>query len=200
MDILTIQICPFYQHGIFFHLLVSSSFSSSMSESVQYAGLSVQISSVAQLCLTLQPHGLQHVRVPCPSLTSWTCSNSCPSSQWCHPTISSSVVPFSSHLESLPASRSLPMSQFFASGGQSIGAPALASVPPMNISGLTSFRIDWFDCCPRDPQEILQHLSSKASVLQCSAFFVIQLSYLYMTTEKTIALTRWTFVGNASAF
>ena len=185
---------------IFFHLLVSSSFSSSMSESVQYAGLSVQISSVAQLCLTLQPHGLQHVRVPCPSLTSWTCSNSCPSSQWCHPTISSSVVPFSSHLESLPASRSLPMSQFVASGGQSIGAPALASVPPMNISGLTSFRIDWFDCCPRDPQEILQHLSSKASVLQCSAFFVIQLSYLYMTTEKTIALTRWTFVGNASAF
>ena len=102
---------------------------------------------------SLQPHGLQHVRVPCPSPTSWTCSNSCPSSQWCHPTISSSVVPFSSHLHSFPASRSLPMSQFFASGGQSIGTPASASVLPMNISGLTSFRIDWFDCCPRDPQE-----------------------------------------------
>ena len=138
---------------IFFHLLVSSSFSSSMSESVQYAGLSVQISSVAQLCLTLQPHGLQHVRVPCPSLTSWTCSNSCPSSQWCHPTISSSVVPFSSHLESLPASRSLPMSQFFASGGQSIGVSASASVPQMNFQDW--FLLHWliWSCSPRDSQE-----------------------------------------------
>ena len=71
---------------------------------------------------SLQPHGLQHARLPCPSPTPRTCSNSCPSSQWCHPAISCSVVPFSSCLQSFPASGSFPMSQFFTSGGQSIGA------------------------------------------------------------------------------
>ena len=79
-------------------------------------------SSVAQLCLTLRLHGLQHARLPCPSPTPGACSNSCPSSRWCHPTISSSVARFSSRLQSLPVSGSFPMSQFFASGGQSIGA------------------------------------------------------------------------------
>ena len=98
---------------------------------------SVQLSSVAQSCPTLQPHGLQHTRLPCLSLTSRVCSNSCPLSQWCHPTISSSVIPFSSYLQSFPASGSFPMSCLFASGGQSIGASASASVPPMNIQ-------DWF--------------------------------------------------------
>ena len=82
-------------------------------------------------------HGLQHTRLPCPSPTPRTCSNSCPSGWWCHPTISSSVVPFSSCPQSLPASGSFPMSQFFASGGQSIGASDSASVLPMNIQ-------DWF--------------------------------------------------------
>ena len=86
---------------------------------------------------SLWPHGLQHVWPPCPSPTPRAYSNSCPSSRWCHPTISSSVVPFSSCLQSFPASGSFPMSQFFSSGGQSIGASALASVPPMNIQ-------DWF--------------------------------------------------------
>ena len=85
---------------------------------------------------SLQPHGLPHARLPCPSPTPRACSNSCPSSQWCHPTISSSIVPFSSCLQSLPASTSFPMSQF-ASGGQSIVASASASVLPMNIQ-------DWF--------------------------------------------------------
>ena len=84
---------------------------------------------------SLQPHGLQHARFPCPSLTPRACSTSCPSSLWCHPIISSSVVPFSSCLQSFPASGSFPMSQFFASGGQSIGASASASVLPMNIQG-----------------------------------------------------------------
>ena len=88
---------------------------------------------------TLRPQGLQHTRLPCPSPTPRACSNSCPSSQWCHPTISSSVVPFSSCLQSFPASGSFPMSQFFASGGQSIGASASASVLPMNISLLQRF-------------------------------------------------------------
>ena len=80
---------------------------------------------------SLWPHGLQHTRLPCPSPTSRACSNSCPS-QWCHPTISSSVIPFSSCLQSFPASGSFPTSQFFASVGQSIGASASASVLPMN--------------------------------------------------------------------
>ena len=86
---------------------------------------------------SLWPRGLQHTRPPCPSPTPGAYSNSCPLSQWCHPTISSSVVPFSSCLQSFPASRSFPMSQFFPSGGQSIGVSASASVLPMNIQ-------DWF--------------------------------------------------------
>ena len=82
---------------------------------------------------SLRPHGLQHVRLPCPSPTPRVCSDSCPSSRGCHPTISSSVIHFSSHLQSFPASGSCPMSQFFASGGQIIGASA--SVLPMSIQG-----------------------------------------------------------------
>ena len=84
---------------------------------------------------SLWPHGLQHARPPCPSPTPAVCSNSCPSSWWHHLTISSSVVPFSSCLQSFPASRSLPMSQFFTSCGQSVGVSASASVLPMNIQG-----------------------------------------------------------------
>ena len=82
---------------------------------------------------SLQPHGLQHTRLPCPSLNPRVCTNSCPLSWWCHPTISSSVIPFSSHLQSFPASGALQMSQFFASGGQSTGVSASASVLLMNI-------------------------------------------------------------------
>ena len=92
--------------------------------------------SCSQLCPTLcDPHGLQHTRLPCPSPIPRVCSNSCPSSRWCHPTISSSIVPFSSHLQSFPAWGSFQMSQFIASGGQSIGVSASASVLPMNIRG-----------------------------------------------------------------
>ena len=98
---------------------------------------SEMIRSVAQS--NSETHGLQHVRLPCSSPTPRACSNSCPSSHWCHPTISSSVVPFSSHLQSSPASGSFPMSQFFASGGQSIGASA--SVLPMNIQGWFPLRL-----------------------------------------------------------
>ena len=84
---------------------------------------------------SLWPHGPQHTRLPCPPPYPGVCSNSCPLSQWCHPTISSSFVPFSSCLQSLPASGSFPVSQLFASGNQSIGASASASVLPMNIQG-----------------------------------------------------------------
>ena len=90
---------------------------------------------------SLQPHGLQHIRPPCPSLTPGAYSNSCPASWWCHPTISSSVVPFSSCLQSFPASRSLQMNQFFTSGGQHIGISASASVLPMNIQ--YQFPLGW---------------------------------------------------------
>ena len=97
----------------------------------------VQFSSVAQSCPTLWPHGLQHTRLLSPSPTPRACSNSCPSSQWCHPTISSSVIPFSSSLQSFPVSGSFPMSQFFTSGGQNMGVSASSLVLPMNIQ-------EWF--------------------------------------------------------
>ena len=89
------------------------------------------------------------------------------------------------------------MSQFFTSGGQSIGVSALASVIPMEYSGLISFRMDWLDLLAVQGtlKSLLQHHSSKASILQGSAFFIVQLSHPYMTTRKTIALTRQTFVG-----
>ena len=98
---------------------------------------SVQFSSVTQSHPTLRLHGLQHTRPPCPLSTPGVYSNSCPLSRWCHPTISSSVIPFSSRLQSFPTSGSFQMNQFFASGGQSIGISASASVFPMNIR-------DWF--------------------------------------------------------
>ena len=102
---------------------------------------------------SLQPHELQHTRLPCPSLSSRVCSNSCPLSQWCHLTISSSVAHFSSCSQSFPISRSFPMSWLFASGGQSIDASASPSVFPMNIPwGLTSL----ISFCPRDSQEPLR--------------------------------------------
>ena len=88
---------------------------------------------------SLGPHGLQHARLPCPSPTPGAYSQSCPSSQWCHPTISSSVIPFSSCLQSFSASGSFPMSQLFTSGGESIGASASASVLPMNIQNWLSY-------------------------------------------------------------
>ena len=94
-------------------------------------------SSVAQLWPTLWSHGLQHTRLPCPSSTPGACSNSCPLSWWCRSTISSSIIPSPSCLQSFPGSGSFPMSQFFTSGGQSISASASASVLPMNIQ-------DWF--------------------------------------------------------
>ena len=109
-------------------------FISLMANDVEY--LSVQL-SCSVMSDSLRPHVLQHSRLPCPSPTRGACSNSFPLSHWCHPTISFSVVPFSSCLQSLPASRSFPLSQFFTPGGQSIGVSASISVLPMNIQ-------DWF--------------------------------------------------------
>ena len=139
---------------------------------------------------SLRPHGLQHARPHCLSPIPRTYSSSCPLSRWCHPTISSSAVTFSSHLQSFPASGSFRMSQFFASGGQSIGVSALASVLPMNeYSGLISFRMDWMDLLAvQGTLKGLQHHSSKASILWCSAFFIVQLSHPYMTAGKIIII------------
>ena len=132
----------------------------------------------------------------CPSPTPGAYSDSCPLSPWCYPPISSSVVPFSSCLQSFPASGSFPVSQFFASGGQRFGVSASASVLPMNIEdwfplGWTG----WISFWTRDSQESSPTPQFKTSILWCSAFFIDQLSHPYMTTGKAIALTRWTFVG-----
>ena len=123
--------------------------------------------------------------------------NSCPLSQWCHLTISSSVVHFSSCPQFFPASVSFQMIKLFASGGQSIGVSASTSVLPMNTQDWSPLGwTGWISLQSKGTlKSLLQHHSSKASILQCSAFFIVQLSHLYMTTGKTIALTKWTCVG-----
>ena len=143
---------------------------------------------------SLWPHGLQHAKPPCPSPTPRAYSNSCPLIRWCCPTISSSIIPFSSHLQSFPASGSFQMNQFFPSGGQSIGVSASTSVLPMNSQ---DWSLDWFDLLVAQGtlKSLLQHHSSKASILRLSGFFIVQLSHPYMTTGKTIALTRQTIFG-----
>ena len=143
---------------------------------------------------------LQHARPPWPSPAPGVYSNSCPLSWWYHPTIYSSVVPFSSCLQSFPASGSFQMSQSFPLGGQSIGVSASAS---NEHSGLISFRIDWLDLLAVHGtlKSLLQHHSTKAAILRCSVFFIVQISHTYMTTGKIIALNRQTFVGKVmSAF
>ena len=154
-------------------------------------------SSLSVMSDSLRLNGLQHARPPCPSPTPRVYSNSCPLSQWCHPTISYSAVPFSSCPQSLPASGSFQMSQFLTSGGQSIGASASALVLPMNIQDWFPFGwTGWISLQSKGLSRVFsKHHSSKASILRWSAFFIVQLSHPYVTTGKTIALTRWTFVG-----
>ena len=145
---------------------------------------------------SLQPHGLQHIRPPCPSLSPGACSNSCLLNQQCLPIISSSVIPFSSYLQSFPAW------VFSNESALRIRWPKYWSFSfnnsPLNeYSGLISFKIDWFDLLAVQGtlKNLLQHHSSKASIFHRSAFFMVQLSHPYITTGKTTALTRWTFVG-----
>ena len=139
---------------------------------------------------SLWPHELQHARLLCPSPSPGACSNSCLLSWWCHPTISSSVIPFSFCLQSFPASA------FSNESVLLIRWPKYWSfsfnISPSNeYSGLISFRMDW------DSKGLSRVFSNttvqKASILWCSAFFMVQFSHPYMTTGKTIALTRWTF-------
>ena len=157
---------------------------------------SVQFSSVAQSCSTLWDPMDAQVESPCPSPTPGVHSNSCPSSQWCHPAFSSSVIPFSSCPQSLPAS------VFSSESTLCMRWPkywslSFSIISSKEIPGLISFRMDWLDLLAIQGtlKSLLQHHSSKASILWCSAFFRVHLSHPYMTTGKIIALTRRTFVG-----
>ena len=161
----------------------------------------IQFSSVTQLSPTL----CESTDCSTPSLPvhhqPGIFSNTCPLSQWCHPTISSSVVPFSSCPQSLPASESFQMSQLFVSSSLSIGVSASTSVLPMRDSGLISLKIDWLDLLAVQGalKSHLQHHSSKVSIHQHLAFFIVKLLHSYMTTGKIIALTRQTFVNLSSS-
>ena len=143
---------------------------------------------------SLHPHGLQHARLSCPSPTPGACSNSCPLNRWCHPTISFSVIPFTSCPQSFPASGSLPMSQFFASGGQSIGVSASASVLPMNIQ-------DWFPL-GFTGLTFLQYNRRDSTTSQFQRINSLVLSFLYSPTltsihdySKSHSFAIWTFFG-----
>ena len=144
---------------------------------------------------SLRPHESQHSRPPCPSSFPRVHSNSSPLSQWCHPAISSSVVPFSSCPQSLPAS-------VFSNGSTlrmrwpKYWSFSFSISPSKEIPGLVSFRMDWLDLLSVQGilKSLLQHHSSKASIPRHTAFFTVQLSHLYMTTGKTVALTKWIFV------
>ena len=148
------------------------------------------------MCDSLQLRGLQHTRLPYPSLFPGVFSNLCPLSQSCHLIISFSVVPFSSCLQFFPASGSFSMG-WLPSGGQSIGSFSFSIRLSNEYSGLFSFRIDLFDLFPAQKtlKSLLPHHSSKASFLWCSAFFIVHLSHPYMTIGKTITLTIWIFVS-----
>ena len=149
---------------------------------------------------SLQPHGLKHARLPCPSLSPGAYSNACPLSWWCHPTISFSVAPFSSSLHSFPASGSFPWVIrvfFLLIRWSKYWSFKFGISPPNEYTGLISFRINWFDLLAVQwtLKSLLQHHSAKASILRHSAFFIVQLSHPYLTTGKTIALTTRNFVG-----
>ena len=137
-------------------------------------------------------HGLQHARLPCPSPSPRACSNSCPSIWWCHPIISSSVVPFSSRVQSFPAQRRV----FSNESAHHIRWPKYWSFSFSislfsEYSGMISFKIGWvwFPCCPRDFQESSSVSQFEALILWHLVFYMVQQSYPYMTTGKTTVLT-----------
>ena len=157
----------------------------------------LQFSSVTQSCPTLQSHEPQHARPLCPSPTPGVYPNSCSLSQWCHPTISSSVIPFSSWPpQSFPALWSFPMSQLFAAGGQSIGVSASTSVLPMNTQDWSPLEwTGWTSLQSKGLSRVFSNTTVQKHQFFCALFFIVQLSHPYMTTGETIALTRQTFVG-----
>ena len=145
-------------------------------------GISFQFCSLTQLCLTLRPHELQHTRLPCTLPTPGASSISCPLSQWCHPTVSSSVIPFSSCLQSFLASGAFPVSQFFASGGEVLTFWSFSfSISPSNEHpGLISFRMDWWiSLQSRDSQE-------SSLTPQFKSINSLVLSFLYSPTLTSV--------------
>ena len=145
---------------------------------------------------SLRPHESQHTRPPCPSQTPRRYSNSCPLSWWGHTAISSSVIPFSSCPQSLPGSGSFPMSQLFIWGGQSIGVSASASVLPVNTQDLShSGWTGWISLQSKGLSRVFSNITVQKHQFLHAQLSLVQLSHPYMTTGKTIALTRWTFVG-----
>ena len=153
-----------------------------MKYSVQFSG--------SVLSDSLWPHELQHVRPHCPSPTPGVHSNSCPSSRWSHPAISSSVIPFSSCLQSLPRHQSLFQWVNSSHDVAKYWSFSFSIIPSKEHPGLISFRMDWLDLLAvrGSLKSLLQHHSSKASIVRRSAFFTVQLSHPYMTTGKTIAV------------
>ena len=162
---------------------------------------SKQISSVqfshSVVSDSLRPHELQHARPPCPSPTPGVHSNSHPSSQWCHPVISSSVVSSSSCPQIPPSIRVFSKESTLCMRWPKYWSFSFSIIPSKEIPGLISFRMDWLDLLAVQGtlMSLLQHHSSKAPILWHSAFFTVQLSHPYMTTGKTIVLTRRTLVG-----
>ena len=154
-----------------------------------------QFSSVAQSVGSdsLWPHESQHARPPCPSPTPGVHSDSCPSSWWCHPAISSSVIPFLL-LPPIPPSIRVFSNESDLTKWPKYWSFSFSITPSNEHPGLISFMMDWLDLLAVQGTLLQQH-SSNASILQQLAFFTVQISYPYMTTRKTIALTRWTFVG-----
>ena len=146
---------------------------------------------------SLRLHGLQHTRLSCLSPIPGVYSNSCPLSRWCHPAISSSVVSFSSRLLWFPRIRVFPSESVLHIMWPNYWSFGFSISPSNEYPGLISFRMDWLDLLAVQGtlKSLLQHHSPKASILWCSAFFTVQLLHPYMTNGKTIALTRWTFVG-----
>ena len=146
---------------------------------------------------SLWPNRLQHSSLPWPSPTSGVYPSSCSSSRWCHLTISSSVIPFSSCPQFFSQHQGL--FQWVSSSHQVAKDWSFSfSISPFNeYSGPISFRMDWLDllAVQGTPQSLLQHHSSKGWILWCSVFFMVQLLHPYMTTGRTIALTRWSFAG-----
>ena len=146
---------------------------------------------------SLQPHGMQHARPPCPSPTSRAYSNSCPLSQWCHPTISPSCHPFFLPPSIFPSIRVFSCESVLCITWPKYWSLSLNNSLFNEYSGLISFRMDWLDllAVQQTLKSLLQHHRSKDSTLQHSALFIVQLSHTYMTTGKTIALTRRTSVA-----
>ena len=146
---------------------------------------------------SLWPCGHQHARPPCPSPAPRIYSNSCPLNWWCHPTISSNVIPFSSHLQSFLASFDFSKESVLCIRWPKCWSFSFSISLSNEYSGLISFRMNWLDLLAVQGtfKSPLQNHSSKASILCQSAFFIVQHSHPYMTTEKTIALNRQTFVG-----